>query len=70
MDLNNIKGFNKLTEQAKAVFIRVYANHRSAVGNEYKDGWTAIAVKERRKGVEVIFKNGEWLHYTPNGTWY
>ena len=68
MDLNNIKGFDKLSEVSKAVFIRVYAKHRAAI--EDKSDWTAIRVKERLTNVEVHFKNGSWLHYCPDGSWY
>lgn len=67
MNVNNIKGFNKLSELAKSVFIRVYAKHRNGV--EDREDWTAIRVKERKDHVEVHFKNKVYLKYYPNGSW-
>ncbi|MDR7870344.1 MAG: hypothetical protein RIN55_05760 [Tissierellaceae bacterium] len=67
MSINNIKGFNKLSELAKSVFIWVYAKHINAV--EDKDEWTAVRVKERKDHIEVHFKNGNWLKFYTDGTW-
>ncbi len=64
-----VKGFNKLSEAAKDLFRAVYFRHNSGQGSDYKEGWTPKKVKEHKSYVEVHFKNGEWLHYYPNGTW-
>lgn len=68
MNVNDIKGFDTMSTNAKALFIRVYAKHRAAV--EDKADWTAIKVKEKKDHVEVYFKNKKWLRFMSNGTWY
>lgn len=67
MNYKNIKGYEKLSEGAKGVFNHIYKKHQSGVRN--KDGWTAVEVRERKKYLEVVFKNCEWLHYYPDGSW-
>jgi len=62
----SIQGFDKLSEQAKSVFIRVYAKHRNAV----EEDLIATKVKEHKDHIEVHFKSGPWLHYCPDGSWY
>lgn len=66
MDLNSIKGFDKLSEAAKALFIRVYAKHRRSIESVL----IATKVVEHKKYLEVHFSDGSWLHYSPDGTWY
>lgn len=66
MNLNNIKGFDKLSEPAKAAFIRVYAKHKNAVESDL----IATKVIEHKKYIEVHFADGSWLHYCPDGSWF
>lgn len=68
--MENIKGFNKLTASQKRGLIQINEKHKAIVGNDYKDGYTPISVKAAGRNLEVRFKNGEWLNYTPEGTWY
>lgn len=63
-----IKGYDKLSSVAKRVFLSVYRRHHNAAENF--DPWMATEVKEHKDHIEVHFKNGEWLHYMPDGTWY
>lgn len=68
--MKGVKGLNKLTPEQKESFFSTHKRHVSGVGNEYKEGWTPISVKPLGKNLKVVFKNGEWLHYTPDGNWY
>lgn len=68
--MKEIKGFKSLTADQQALLIRTNARHKDGVGMDYKDGWTPTSVKSLGKNLKVTFKNGEWLHYTPDGSWY
>jgi hypothetical protein len=70
IDFNEVEGYNKLSDDAKKVFERVYKAHNSAQGNDYKEKYIPTSVKEHKEYLEVHFKDGEWLHYTANGEWY
>lgn len=65
-----IKGFNKLTPGQQELLIRTNKRHKAGVGIDYKDGWTPISVEPIGRNLKVVFKNGEWLHYTQNGDWF
>lgn len=65
-----IRGFNKLTAKQQAILMNTNKKHKASVGADYKDGWTPVSVKPLGRNLKVTFKNGEWLHYTPEGTWY
>lgn len=69
IDFSKVKGYNQMSEAAKKHFERVYKAHNSIVGDEYKEDWKPIKVKEHENFIEVHFKNGDWLHYYSNGTW-
>lgn len=69
IDFAKVKGYNKLSDQAKVLFVETYRTHNSGQGLEYKEDWEPIKVKEHLSYLEVHFKNGEWLHYYINGTW-
>ena len=64
----NIKGFNELSTYAQRLFKETNQKHLEAV--EDKASWTPIKVKEHQNHIGVHFKNGTWLHYLPDGTWY
>lgn len=68
MVLEKVRGFLNLKKEHQQLFIRVHAAHQRAV--EDKGRWQAIAVKWQQGFLKVTFANGQWLHYTPNGTWY
>ena len=66
-----IKGINKLTEEQMDLMERVNKLHTDCVGNDYKAGMKIIQVwLDENNTVCVRLKNGEWYHYTKNGTWY
>lgn len=67
--MTTVTGYNQLSAPARRLFTATARNHQAAVGRDYKDGWTPVKVQERRDHLRVWFKNGDWLHYWPNGTW-
>jgi len=68
--MGKIKGFNKLNKEQQKLLIKTDESHKAIVGNDYKDGWTLVSVKPLGRDLKVTFKNGKWLHYTPDGRWY
>ena len=70
IDFEKVKGYKKLSENAKGIFQRVYRAHNSMQGQTHKFDWVPISVKECKTHLEVRFHGGEWLRYLPNGTWY
>lgn len=70
--MENVKGFKRLTADEQELLIMVNRKHKSGVGVEYKDGYTPVEVTPLpfRLGVRVRFKNGIWLHYGTDGSWY
>lgn len=69
IDFTKVKGYNKLSENAKEIFERTYKVHNSIQGLDYKEEWQPVKVTESEKHLKVVFKNGDWLHYYPNETW-
>lgn len=70
IDFNRVDGYKKLSDNIKALFEKVYKKHNSCLGFKDKEQWEPTRVKEHSTYLEVHFKNGEWLHYALNGTWY
>ncbi|MHC1747480.1 MAG: hypothetical protein AB9856_03715 [Cellulosilyticaceae bacterium] len=68
MMIESIVGFNKLTKAQQALFVNVNTKHLQAV--EDKAAWTPVRVEWDKTYLKVWFKNGDWLHYIPNGVWY
>ena len=70
MDYNKIKGHEKLSIKAKEIFKRTYERHYECLGMEARKAFVPVKITEHKKHLKVYFANGEWLHYTPSGTWY
>ncbi|MCF6464167.1 hypothetical protein [Clostridium sp. Cult1] len=68
--MENVNGFKKLTVAQQQLLIMTNAKHKAGVGTDYKEDWTPVSVKPLGRNLKVTFKNGEWLHYAPDGTWY
>lgn len=68
--MEKVKGFNKLTLEQQELLRITNERHKAGVGTDYKDGWTPVKVSPLGKNLKVVFKNREWLHYTPTGSWY
>lgn len=77
IDFNKVKGFKRLTAEQQQLFTGIYKVHNSGQGLDHKEGYTPISVKwvedkkySRHSFLKVVFKNGIWLHYSQNWTWY
>lgn len=70
VDFSTVEGYNKLSDDAKEVFERVYKAHNSIQGNDYKEKYIPVKVEDHEDYLKVNFEDGEWLHYTANGEWY
>lgn len=70
IDFLKVKGYDKLSKTGKELFERVYKRHNSCQGLDYKEDWVPVSVTEERTHLIVLFKNKEWLHYLPDGSWY
>lgn len=68
MNLQKVKGYNKLSKDQQQLFEKVYVKHMAVI--EKKENWIPTAVKWDKSYLKVTFKNGEWLHYTHNEDWY
>lgn len=68
-ECSGIDGYSALSLDARKLFCSTYKVHYQGHGKECKNKWNAISVKDCGGDLEVIFKNGEWLHYYRNGTW-
>ncbi len=66
-----IKGIEKLTNEEIEHMERINKLHTDCVGNDYKADMKIVeAWIDERNNVCVRLKNGEWYHYTKDGTWY
>lgn len=70
--LEHVKGYKKLTEGQQKLFEAVFKRHNAGIGMEFKKEYMPVSVKwdNRGKFLKVVFKNGDWLHYTQNHDWY
>lgn len=66
---SEVEGWNQLSVVAEKLFVDVYKLHNSCVGQDYKEGYEPIKVKEFKTHLKVWFVNDECLYYYPNGTW-
>ncbi len=66
-----IKGIEKLTKEQIAHMERVNELHTKCVGLDYKEGMKIVETwVNERDTVCVRLKNGDWYHYTKEGTWF
>jgi len=64
-----------LTDGEYGLLLKVYANHNRSMGIEQRKDYTLsdIVKVERNttdKCLHVHYKNGDWWHYSVDGTWY
>ncbi len=66
-----IKGIEKLTQEQKDLMNKTNKLHTEIVGLDYKKGMEIIETWiDENDCVCVRLKNGEWYHYSKDGTWY
>ncbi|MDQ0254895.1 hypothetical protein J2S74_002277 [Evansella vedderi] len=72
----SVKGFNKLSESHKKLFMRVYLAHLSAMGTDFRQKYLPDNLKSIKwvpeKNCFHVFWHGdtEWFHYDTRGCWY
>lgn len=64
-----------LTDGEYQLFLQVYANHNRSMGLEKRKNYTLsdivkIEKNKEEKCLNVFYKNGDWWHYSAEGTWY
>lgn len=72
--MNNIKGFQKLTNSQQELFVNTYKKHVATMGNSSKRIYSIENIKQvkwdkRECYLKIYFNNDEWYHYYSNGTW-
>ena len=66
-----IKGMEKLTKEQVEHMKKVNKLHTDCVGLEYKEGMEIVETWiNENNTVCVRLKNGDWYHYTKDGTWF
>ncbi len=74
-DITKITGFKKLASWQQKLFRDIHKLHNSMIGSNKEDypvsvKWIKDKKEPRHSYLKVVFKNGEWLHYTLQGNWY
>ena len=66
-----VKGIEKLREDQKELMTKTNKLHTQIVGLDYKAEMEIIETwLDENNTVCVRLKNGEWYHYSENGTWW
>lgn len=74
MDGTKIKGFSKLTDEQKQLFLNVHKSHMKAMGTDNQKKYALENVKkvvwdEKEQTVNVYYED-IWWHYDKRGCWY
>lgn len=64
-----------LSKDEYKLLLTVYANHNRSMGLEERAKYTLsdiikVVSKPEEKCLHVYYKNGDWWHYSYDGTWY
>lgn len=62
-----------LTDFEYSFFLEAHLSHTSSMGKDERAKYNLCEVKKVSRGkncLHVHYKNGNWWHYTPGGTWY
>lgn len=64
-----------LTNEEYKLLLTTYAKHNSSMGKEERKKHLLSDIIEVKRNVEercleVYYRNGEWFHYTFDGSWY
>lgn len=74
-NMNKLPVAKHLTDNEYKMFLEVYAKHNSSMGLEERKNYTLSHVVKIERSIKknclkVYYENGEWWHYTTDGTWY
>lgn len=64
-----------LTDSEYQLLMQVYANHNRSMGLDKRKDYTLsdivkVVSNTKENCLEVYYKNGDWWHYSVDGTWY
>ena len=62
-----------LTDSEYKILLETYAAHNSSMDFNLRDKYSASKIVKVERGngcLHVHYEDGEWWHYTPDGTWY
>lgn len=64
-----------LSNSEYKLLLQVYANHNRSMGLEKRNNYTLskivkVETDQTGKGLNVYYKNGDWWHYSVDGSWY
>lgn len=64
-----------LTDKEYMLLLQVYANHNRSMGLKDREKYTLSHIVKVVKNLkenclEVYFTDGNWWHYSANGSWY
>ena len=70
-----MKAAKHLNDNEYKFLLKMHANHNRNMGIDERKKYTLsdiVKVKRnvKEKCLEVYFKNGDWWHYSTDGTWY
>lgn len=64
-----------LTDSEYKLLLQVYANHNRSMGMEKRKDYTLSDIvrverNSEEKCLNVYYTNGDWWHYSSDGSWY
>jgi hypothetical protein len=69
-----IKGWSKLSEEQKKMFIRIHNNHMKAMGSENQRKYAKENLKkilwDAKENCLKVYYEDVWWHYDTRGCWY
>lgn len=73
--MKKILAAKHLSDEEYQLLLQVYANHNRSMGMKERVKYNlsdVVKVKRnlKEKCIEVYYSNGEWWHYSVNGTWH
>ncbi len=75
MGMSKLPVAKHLNDDEYNLLLDVYQKHNRSMGLEQRKDYTLSHIVKVERNLEenclnVHYENGDWLHYTPNGTWY
>lgn len=64
-----------LTHSEYEMLMKVHMKHNMSMGEKEQGNYTLLDIVKVERNLKnnclnVHYKNGDWWHYTPQGTWY
>lgn len=70
-----MKGYDELSQYGKDIFKKTHKKHLASIGSQIRPFYErnqieSIESNSKEQCIEVYFKHGELVKYTPGLTWY